>query len=59
MKRKGVTRVLSLIPAIGSIIAFLLTENMRNPMVFVDRWTWLMVLIALVQVCLLYTSRCV
>ena len=57
MKRKGVTRVLSLIPAIGSIIAFLLTENMRNPMVFVDRWTWLMVLIALVQVIVCIFAR--
>ena len=57
VKRKGVTRVLSLIPAIGSIIAFLLTENMRNPMVFVDRWTWLMVLIALVQVIVCIFAR--
>ena len=57
VKRKGVTRVLSLIPAIGSIIAFLLTENMRNPMVFVDRWTWLMVLIALVQVIVCIFTR--
>ena len=45
------------IPAIGSIIAFLLTENMRNPMVFVDRWTWLMVLIALVQVIVCIFAR--
>ena len=57
VKRKGVTRVLSLIPALGSIIAFLLTENMRNPMVFVDRWTWLMVLIALVQVIVCIFAR--
>ena len=57
VKCKGVTRVLSLIPAIGSIIAFLLTENMRNPMVFVDRWTWLMVLIALVQVIVCIFAR--
>ncbi|WP_418810356.1 InlB B-repeat-containing protein [Ruthenibacterium lactatiformans] len=57
VKRKGVTRVLGLIPAIGSIIAFLLTENMRNPMVFVDRWTWLMVLIALVQVIVCIFAR--
>ena len=45
------------IPAIVSIIAFLLTENMRNPMVFVDRWTWLMVLIALVQVIVCIFAR--
>jgi uncharacterized membrane protein len=28
---------------------FILTEDMRNPMVFVDRWTILMAAIALVQ----------
>ena len=31
------------IPAVGSIAAFLLTENMKNPMVLVDKWTILMV----------------
>ena len=30
------------IPAVGSIVAFLLTENMKNPMVLVDKWTILM-----------------
>ena len=46
------TRVLTLLPGIGAIIAFILTENMRNPMVFTDRWTLLMVIIALVQLVL-------
>ena len=50
VKKKGFWRVFSLVPGIGSIIAFLLTENMANPMVFTDRWTLLMVLIALVKV---------
>ena len=42
----------ALVPGIGAIIAFILTENMRNPMVFTDRWTLLMVIIALVQLVL-------
>jgi hypothetical protein len=46
------TRVLTLLPGIGAIVAFILTENMRNPMVFTDRWTLLMVIIALVQLVL-------
>ena len=50
VKKKGVWRVLSLIPGIGAIVAFILTENMRNPMVFTDRWTLLMVIIAVIQV---------
>lgn len=49
LKRKGIWRLLSLVPGIGSIAVFLLTENMRDPMVFTDRWTLLMVLIAAVQ----------
>ena len=40
---------MSLIPAAASVIAFILTENMSNPMVFTDRWTILMAVILLVQ----------
>ena len=47
--KKGFWRVASLIPAIAAVIAFALTENMRLPMVMVDRWTLLMVIIAVVQ----------
>ena len=50
LKRKGFWRLLSIIPGIGSLIVFFLTENMSNPMVFTDRWTLLMVAIAVVQV---------
>ena len=48
-KRKGFWRMSSLLPAIGSVVAFLLTENIHNPMVFTDRWTLLMALIAAIQ----------
>ena len=41
---------MSLIPAVAAVIAFILTENMRNVMVIVDRFTWMMALIALAQV---------
>ena len=50
VNKKGIWRVFSLIPAIGAIVAFILTENMGNSMVFTDRWTLLMVVIAVVQV---------
>ena len=46
------TRVLTLIPGIGAIIAFILTEDMRNPMIFIDRWTLLMLIITVVQLVL-------
>ena len=48
-ERKGGIRILSLIPTAASVIAFILTENMSNPMVFTDRWTILMAVILLVQ----------
>lgn len=47
--RSGILRLVSLVPALGALVAFLLTEDLRLPMTFVDRWTLLMVLIALVQ----------
>ncbi len=51
-KKHPVARVLTLLPGIGGIIAFILTENMKNPMAIVDRWTLLMIIIALVQLIL-------
>jgi len=51
-KKHGFVRILTLVPGIGGIIAFILTENMKNPMVFTDRWTLLMILIAVVQLLL-------
>ena len=56
-KKRGFWRVASLIPAIGAVIAFILTENMLLPMVIVDRWTLLMVAIALVQVVITALSK--
>ena len=51
-KKHGFMRILTLVPGIGGIIAFILTENMKNPMVFTDRWTMLMILIAAIQLIL-------
>ena len=56
-KRKGFMRLLSLVPAVGAIIAFILTEDMRNPMVFTDQWTLLMIGIAAVQAVVLYLAH--
>ncbi len=43
MKKKGVARVLSLLPAIESVVTFILTEDMTQDMQLVDKWTILMV----------------
>jgi len=50
IKRKGLVRLASLIPAIGAIIAFILTEDMSLPMILVDKWTLMMVVILAIQV---------
>ena len=49
IKRKGAVRLASIIPAIGAIIAFILTEDMSLPMTMVDKWTIMMVVILAVQ----------
>lgn len=50
LKRKGWMRLLSIIPTVAAIVFFILTENMLNPMVWMDRWTIWMAVIALVQI---------
>ncbi len=55
--KKGMIRTFSVIPAIAAVIVFVLTENMLNPMVLVDKWTLTMVAIALAQVVVAFASR--
>ena len=50
VNKKGGWRVFSLVPGIGAIVAFFLTESLSGSMVFTDRWTLLMVIIAVIQV---------
>lgn len=57
VKRKGLIRVLSVIPAIGAVILFLLTEDMSNPMALTDQWTVWMFVIALVNVAAAFFSK--
>ena len=55
--RRKKSKLFGIIPAALSVIVFILTENMANPMVLTDRWTVLMVLILLANiVLLLFTS---
>ena len=55
-KRKK-SKFLGLIPALLSVIIFIFTEDMRNPMVLKDRYTLLMVIIALSTILLAFFSR--
>ena len=57
IKRHGVWRLISLIPSVGSIIAFILTENMSNPMAIFDQWTAMMAVITVIQVIIMIFSK--
>ena len=48
--RKTMWKVVTAIVAIVAVIVFFLTEDMRLPMVMVDKWTLLMIIFALVNV---------
>ncbi len=51
------SKFLGLIPAIVSIIFFILTEDMRNPMTLIDRYTLLMIIIAITNIVLAIITR--
>ena len=50
IKKKGLLRIMDIIPAAAAVITFILTEDMSLPMQMVDKWTLLMVVILLVDV---------
>ena len=55
-RRKG--KFLGLIPGIGSVVAFFLTEDLTAPnMVLTDRWTVLMLAILVIGAALAYLTR--
>ena len=56
MTRTSLIRLFSLLPALISIVAFFITQNIMNPMILFDKWTLMMVLIAAVQVVVVVLS---
>ncbi len=50
-------RLTSILVAIAAIVTFILTEDMTLPMVMVDKWTLLMVVIAVLQAAVGYVSK--
>ena len=53
----GALHLIGIVPALVSLIAFFVTEDMTLPMVMVDKWTLIMAVIALVQVALFLLGR--
>ena len=56
-KRKRLLVYLSPIPAVISVIVFLLTEDMTKTIAITDRWTILMAVLLLIQLILLLFSK--
>ena len=52
LKRHGLIRILSILPVILAVITFIWKENMRNPLIFIDRWTILMLLYMVINITL-------
>ncbi len=57
VKRKGLLRMLSIVPMIGAIVLFILTQDMTLPMIIIDEWTIVFAAITLVQAGITYFSR--
>ena len=51
------SKFFGLIPAVASVVIFILTENMHNPMALVDKWTIPMVLILAANGIVAYLTR--
>lgn len=51
------SKLFSIIPAAVSVILFILTEDMRNPMVLFDKWTLLMMVIMIGNLVVAYLTR--
>ena len=57
IKRKGLLRLAGIIPAVVSVITFILTEDMSLPMAMTDKWTLLMAIILIVDIVIAILAR--
>ena len=55
--KSGALHLIGVVPALVSLVAFFVTEDMSLSMVMTDRWTLIMALIALVQIVLMVLGR--
>jgi membrane protein implicated in regulation of membrane protease activity len=55
--RNGIYKIISAVVAIVAVVLFILTEDLRNPMIMTDNWTLIMILLALVSVVTLFLGR--
>ena len=55
-KRRRLLKGISVIPAIGAIVLFILTQDLTQPMVFFDQWSLVFAIIAIVNIVLRVAS---
>ena len=51
------SKIFGILPAALSILLFLMTEDIRLPMVLVDKWTLPMIIILIISVILAYLTK--
>ena len=56
-KNKIIRRIFSIIISIVSVIIFILTENMNLPMILIDKWTIVMIIILIINIIIAICSR--
>ncbi len=57
LKKKGIARLISIVVAIVAVVIFILTEDMRLPMVMMDKYTILMAIIAIAQIVVAFFTK--
>ena len=56
-RRKGGYKILAALATVASIVAFILTEDMTAPMIMVDKWTLLMVVLFIITLGSFFLGR--
>ena len=56
-KRKRIGRILSIIPAVGAIVLFILTQDLTQPMTFFDNWSLVFGIIGIINIVLAIVTR--
>jgi len=56
-KRKRIGRILSIIPAVGAIVLFILTQALTQPMAIFDIWSLVFAIIAIINIVLAIATR--
>ena len=57
MRKILATKIASILAGIISVIAFILTEDMSLPMVLTDKWTFLMILLLIIEIVNIFIIR--